>query len=244
MEQEIVARLAAAHATRRQFASSELPPPPDVAAVYRIQDHLYGRLASGARPRAWKVGGPSAEAEPTIAPILPGRLLASPATASARDFHVIGIEAEVAFRIRRDVQDERELASAVGEALVAIELCDARLSDWQSAPALWKLADNQMNWGLVPGSGTRHWQQIDFRAQRAELWIGAERRVAVQGVHPYGTPFALMAWTLSHLNGRSGGLCAGDVVTTGSWGGMHFAEPGDEVIARFPGIGEARATIK
>ena len=244
MEEEIVARLAAAHATRRQFSSTELSPPPDVAAVYRIQDQLYARLAPGARPRAWKVGGPSADAEPTIAPILPGRLLANPATVSARDFHVIGVEAEIAFRLARDAADERELPDAIDEARVAIELCDSRLADWQSAAPLWKLADNQMNWGLVAGSGTRDWRQIDFRAQRAELSIGSERRVAVRGVHPYGTPFALMAWTLAHLKGRSSGLRAGDVVTTGSWGGMHFAAPGDEVIARFPGIGEARVTIK
>src|SRR5690349_12864649 len=196
MEQEIVARLAAAHAARRQFATSELAPPPDVAAVYRIQDALFARLAPGTRPRAWKVGGPSADAEPTIAPILPGRLRSSHATVSARDFHVIGIGAEVAFRLARDAADERELPDAIDEALVAIELCDSRLADWQSAAPLWKLADNQMNWGLVAGSGTRDWRQVDFRAQRAELWIGAERRVAVQGVHPYGSPFALLPWTV------------------------------------------------
>ena len=239
MEEDIVARLAAAHAARRQFATSELAAPSDVTAVYRIQDALYARLASGARARAWKVGGPSADVEPTIAPILPGRLLASGATVAARDFHVIGIEAEIAFRLARDAPDGQ-----IGEALVAIELCDSRLADWQSAAPLWKLADNQMNWGLVAGSGTERWQEIDFRAQRAELWIGGERRVAVQGVHPYGTPYALMPWTLSHLAKRTAGLRAGDVVTTGSWGGMHFAAPGDEVIARFPGIGEARVTIR
>jgi 2-keto-4-pentenoate hydratase len=188
------------------------------------------------------VGGPSADAEPTIAPILPGRLLASGANVAARGFHVIGVEAEIAFRFRHDAQGD--LAQAVGEALVAIELCDSRLSDWQSAAPLWKLADNQMNWGLVLGSGTGRWQEIDFRAQSAELWIGGERRVAVKGVHPYGTPFALLPWTVAHLAGRKGGLRAGDVVTTGSWGGMHFAAPGDEVIARFPGIGEARVTVK
>jgi len=244
MDEEIVARLAAAHAARRQFATRELAPPPDIAAVYRIQDALYGRLAPGARPRAWKVGGPSADAEPNIAPIIPGRLFGSGDAVDARDFHVIGVEAEVAFRFRRDVRDERELADAVGEALVAIELCDSRLADWQSAAPLWKLADNQMNWGLVLGTGAERWQEIDFREQRAELWIGGERRVAVAGVHPYGTPVALMPWTVAHLAGRNGGLRAGDVVTTGSWGGMHFAAPGDELIARFPGIGEARVSVK
>ena len=236
-------RLARAHQERRQFASTEVPPPADVAAVYRIQDGLYARLAGGARPRAWKVGASSADAEPTIAPILPGRLLASPASVHAREFHVIGVEAEIAFRIARDVAHGDDVGAAIGEALVAIELCDSRLADWREAPALWKLADNQMNWGLVAGTGVARWQQIDFIAQPAELWIGGKQCVAVRGGHPYGSPFRLMPWTLAHLARRAGGLRAGDVITTGSWGGMHFASAGDEVVARFLGIGEARVRV-
>jgi 2-keto-4-pentenoate hydratase len=233
MAHDIAERIARAHAARRQFASSELSAPADAAEVYRIQDQVYARLAPGARPSAWKVGGPSADVEPTIAPILPGRVLASPASVNARDFHVIGVEAEITFRI----------TDATPQAVVAIELCDSRLADWQSASALWKLADNQMNWGLVLGTGTARWQEIDFAAQGAELWIGGDQRVAVRGAHPYGNPFRLITWTERHLGERAAGLQMGDVVTTGSWGGMHFARAGDEVIARFPGIGEAIVRI-
>ena len=38
---------------------------------------------------------------------------------------------------------------------------------------------------------------------------------------------------------RGLGLHAGDVITTGAWTGLEIAKPGDEVTARFPGIGEA-----
>ena len=157
MAHDIAERLLKAHAERRQLASSELSPPADVAEVYRIQYQVYARLASGVRPNAWKVGGPSADVEPMIAPILPGRVLTSPATVNARDFHVIGVEAEIAFRI----------TDATPQAVVAIELCDSRLADWQSASALWKLADNQMNWGLVLGTGTARWQEIERRTRTA-----------------------------------------------------------------------------
>ena len=236
-----------AHADRGQFPSTGLSSPKDLAEVYRVQDLVYARLARGARTVAWKVGGPGVELEPAIAPILPGRLLTSPARVAAADFHVIGVEAEIAFRFVRDLRDDdppqEEIADAIGEAVVAIELCDSRLADWQSAPPLWKLADNQMNWGLVVGTGTARWRQIDFKAQRAELWIGGEQRVAVRAAHPYGNPFRLMRWTTAHLAKRAGGLRAGDVVTTGSWGGMHFAGARDEVVARFPGIGEAAVRI-
>lgn len=232
-----------AHAAAAQFSTQGKPAPENLDETYRVQDLVYARLGNGARPIAWKVGGPGDEAEPTIAPILPRRVLTSPARIAARDFRFIGVEAEIAFRFVRDIQDDADIAGAIGEAAVAIELCDSRLADWKSAPALWKLADSQMNWGLVVGTGTTHWGRVDFGAQRAELRIGGEKRVEVTGGHPYGNPFRLMPWTLKHLLGRVGGVRAGDIVTTGSWGGMRFAAPGDEVIARFPGIGEAAVRI-
>jgi 2-keto-4-pentenoate hydratase len=222
-----------AHLERRQVPSTRAAEPADLAEVYRIHDALYAKLGQGARPVAWKVGGPRGDAEPTIAPILPNRVLASPASVSAGDFHVIGVEAEIAFRYR----------NSRWESCVALELCDARLSDWKTAAAMMKLADNQMNWGLVVGSGTAQFERIDFTTQRAELWVSGKRVVEMTGGHPYGNPFKLIEWTAKHLATRSVVLGEGDVVTTGSWGGMHFAQPGDEVIARFPGIGEAAARI-
>ena len=234
---DLSALLLEAHAKRIQLPSSGAAQPRDIAEVYRIHDAVFAGLSKGARPVAWKVGGPSDKVEPTIAPILPGRVFASPAAVRAADFHLIGVEAEVAFRF----------SGGRFEALVALELCDARLSDWKTAPAMMKLADNQMNWGLVVGSGTAQWERLDFTTQRAELWVGGKRVVEMTGGHPYGNPFKLIEWTRKHLGARAGDfrgdLGDGDVVTTGSWGGMHFASPGDEVVARFPGLGEAVARI-
>ncbi|MGQ0652492.1 MAG: 2-keto-4-pentenoate hydratase [Betaproteobacteria bacterium] len=225
--------LLAAHSTHTQFASAQADAPKDIGEVYRIHDAVYAGLAQGAPPVAWKVGGPSADVEPSIAPVLPGRVFASPATLRAADFHIIGVEAEIAFQLRNHNWELR----------VAIELCDARLSDWKSAPPLMKLADNQMNWGLVLGSGIADWDRIDFAAQPAELWVGGKQVVSMTGGHPYGNPFRLVEWTRRHLAARTAEVREGDVITTGSWGGMHFAAPGDEIVARFSGIGEAAARI-
>jgi 2-keto-4-pentenoate hydratase len=109
-------------------------------------------------------------------------------------------------------------------------------------PALWKLADFQSNSALVVGSGTRDWRAIDFKAQRVELRIG-ERTIAATGAHPFGNPFRLMPWIAAHCARRAGGLRAGDVVTTGSWTGLEIVLPGHEVIARFPGVGEASVRL-
>ncbi|MGH8703964.1 MAG: 2-keto-4-pentenoate hydratase [Burkholderiales bacterium] len=207
---------------------------------------VFASLWPGERPVAWKAGAPSDKVEPTASPI--HTVHGSPAMVRTDAMNMIGVEAEIAYRLARDLParedpySEEDVAAVVGEALVTIELCDTRLADWKHAPALWKLADFQNNGALVVGSGTRDWRAIDFGSQPVELRIG-ERTIAAVGAHPFGNPFRLMPWIAGHCARRAGGLRAGDVVTTGSWTGLEFARPGEEIVARFPGIGEASVRI-
>jgi len=216
--------------------------------AYRVQDAVFAGLWPGARPAAWKAGGPSDKVEPTAAPIPPENLLRSPASVAGAKMQMIGVEAEVAFRLAEDLPprsrpySERSVVAAVGEVLVAIELCDTRLANWKQTSGLWKLADFQNSSALVVGSGTRDWQKIDFLQQEVEFRIGA-RVVKAKGAHSFGNPFRLLPWIAAHCAKRGLGLHAGDVITTGAWGGLQIAKPGDEVTARFPGIGEATVRI-
>jgi 2-keto-4-pentenoate hydratase len=218
------------------------------AEAYSVQDAVFAALWSGARAAAWKAGGPSDKVEPTAAPIPPENLLHSPASVSGATMHMIGVEAEVAFRLVKDLPprsrpySERSVAAAVGEVLVAIELCDTRLANWRKTSGLWKLADFQNNSALVVGSGTKDWQKIDFLQQEVEFRIGA-RVVKARGAHSYGNPFRLLPWLARHCAKRGLGLHAGDVLTTGAWTGLEIAQAGDEVTARFPGIGEATVRL-
>lgn len=239
----IAVLLAGAHKTATQVASAGAVR--DAAQAYAVQDLVFAKIRPGQRVRAWKVGAPNDRVEPTASPVL--RLEPSPARLAAADFHVIGVEAEIAFRLARDLREavpEAEIAAAIGEAAVAIEICDTRLADWKTASELWKLADFQNNGALIIGSGTARWQAIDWRMQRAELLVNGELRVDVTGAHPFSDPFRLLPWLVAHCARRAGELRAGDVVTTGSWGGMHYVEPGCEVRARFAGIGEAAVSIR
>lgn len=223
----LAAHLERAHRERRPVS---LPADLTSDEAYRLQDLVFAALAPGVRPSAWKVGGPGEPAEPTMAQILPGRVFASPANVPTDGFQMIGVEVEIAFRMGPDGQPL--------EALAAIEVCDTRLADWKSAPAAAKLADFQSNAALVTGSGTSRWREIDFGAQRAELWIDRRRAKEATGAHPYGNPARLLPSAAAHC-ARRGGLRAGDVVTTGSWTGMEFVRAGTEVRAVFPGVGEA-----
>ena len=216
--------------------------------AYRVQEAVFAQLWPGAKPAAWKAGGPSDKVEPTAAPIPAENLLRSPASVAAASMNLLGVEAEIGFRLARDLPprakpySERAIVAAVGEVLVAIELCDTRLADWKATSGLWKLADFQNNGALIVGSGTKEWQKIDFLQQEVEFRIGDRARKA-KGAHSFGNPFRLVPWLVAHAARHGMGLHAGDIVTTGAWTGLEIAKAGDVVTARFPGIGEATVRI-
>lgn len=216
--------------------------------AYRVQEAVFAQLWPGVKPAAWKAGGPSDKVEPTAAPIPPARLLRSPASVAAASMNMVGVEAEVAYRLARDLPprtkpySDREIAAAVGEVLATIELCDTRIADWKTSSGLWMLADFQNSGALVAGSGTKDWRDVDFLQQDVEFRIGT-RIVKAKGGHSFGDPFRLVPWLVAHAARHGLGLRAGDIVTTGAWTGMEAAKAGDTVTARFPGIGEATVQI-
>jgi 2-keto-4-pentenoate hydratase len=218
------------------------------ADAYAVQSEVFAALWPGARPAGWKAGGPSDKVEPTAAPIPPERLLRSPASVAGASMNMLGVEAEVAFRLAKDLPPRarpyspRSVLAAVGEVVVAVELCDTRLANWKKTSGAWKLADFQNNHALVVGSGTRDWQKIDFLKQEVEFRIGS-RIARAKGAHSFGNPARLLPWLVAHCAKRGFGLHAGDVITTGAWTGLELAKVGDEVTARFPGIGEATVRI-
>lgn len=243
---QVAALLLEAHASGRQLALSRAPVLERLADVYAAQDLVVRALGGGCRVRSWKVIPPQVGAEPRAAPVAPGHEFDSPATLPAAGMHMLGVEVEIGYRFARDLPaapSDDQVAAAVQEALVIIELCDTRLQNWEEAPVLWKLADLQSNAALVLGSGTRDWRGIDFGALRAELRVDGELRTAAVGGHPCKDPFSIVPWLARHCTGRGCGLRAGDVVTTGSWTGMTMVAAGADVLAGFPGFGEARLRL-
>ena len=203
--------------------------PADVRCAYRAQDLVLQGLSPAGRPAAWKVSPPKTGAEPVVSPVLPEHVLRSPARTAGRR-GLLGVEAEIAFRIGENLEPK--------EALVLLELCETRLQDWHSAPTLWKLADFQSNGALVLGSGVRDWRKLDFASQTVELLVNGRQVKRATGSHPSGDPSTLVPRGVLHGAAR-GGIRAGDIITTGSWIGLAKVKPGDLVVARFPGVGEA-----
>lgn len=223
----------------------------DAQAAYAAQDAVASACGwfDGLPARHWKSGGPSREAVLTHAPLPPAGVWASPAQAGEWPFHLRGIEAEIALRLGREVSPELAMSLDVAGAAelidamcVSIEIVDSRWENGLNAPALAKLADQQLHGALVLGAWVP-FAPRDWAAQVARAQVGAQAPVEHQGTHSLGDPaFLLPAW-LRHATRQGHSLPAGTVVTTGTWVGVLHAAAGDLVTAEFPGIGSASVQL-
>lgn len=103
----------------------------------------------------------------------------------------------------------------------------------------WKLADNQSNGYLVHGDPIRAWTGVDLVRFPVELWVdGACLVPGHESANPAGDPLRLVTWLANHLAMTRSGICAGAIITTGSYTGLRWVRPGQRVVARYPGLGE------
>ena len=216
----------------------------DANEAYWVQEVVLRGL-DPRRPISWKVSPPRAGVESFGSPTPFKALKVSPGVFPAAS-RVLGVEAEVAFRFARAPRADgkrSEIEDAIEEAFVLIELCETRFVNWEDIPQLTRVADFQSHGGFALGTGTRDWRAIDFAQQAVELVVNGKQVAANTGSHPSGDPLALAVWAASHCHARGMPISAGDIVTAGTWTGITKVDPGDQVVARFPGIGEASLAI-
>jgi 2-keto-4-pentenoate hydratase len=234
--------LLTARRSGRAFVAAADAAPASAEEACRVQDRVADVLFPGERRRAWKVGAPRHDLDPTASPIHPALVLDSPATWTRAPVTGLSIEAEVAFRLSRDIVPgdlaALDVAAAFDRVMVSIEICDARMSNHRETSSLWKLADSQVNAGLVLGTGRAVVEVADYTKVRCEVRIDDKPLFDGVGRHSLGDPRVLLPWWIAHATRRRG-LRAGDVVTTGSWCGMLPVKTGSAVVANFDGIGTA-----
>jgi len=216
------------------------PGPASQAEAFAVQDAVAAGLGPAA---AWKVGGGG-----TAAPIAATLVRPSPCCWPAAEFLRIGIEAEIAFRIGRDLPGPDapgpdQVRDAIASIHAAIEIVDSRFDTWPVPDPLWALADNQNNGGFVYEPTGRPWRGVPLERAHVTLSVDGCDVVAGEGRNPGGDPFRLLVWLAGHLAGRAGGLKAGTFVTTGSLTGITFVDPGAAVAVDIAGIGRVELTV-
>ncbi len=242
-------RLTQAHREHRAQPAASLA---DATAAYAAQGQVARALGwfGSATPLYWKSGGASREAALTHAPLPPAGVRASPARAAVWPFTPLGIEAEVALRLREPVDAARAAAldldgarALIDAVAVSIEIVASRWSEGPRAPALAHLADLLSHGGLVLGPWAAFDATHDWAAQVCRVRVGTLQELVFQGSHSLADPaFVLPAW-LRHATRDGAVLAAGSVVTTGSWFGLLPAQCGDDITVAFDGIGQARLRL-
>lgn len=251
VRQEAVERAAArlVEAWREHRTIPEIPAdvrPATIEEAYAVQDAVSRALGPVG---GWKVGASSPTAEPRCAPLLASRVHEGPATLPAARFHRLGIEAELALRVARDLPARgepyarEEVLAAFDTLHPAIEVVDSRFADRESMDDLSLLADNQSNGAFVYGPAVRDWRDRDLAALPVRLVIDGTAAVERVGGNSAGDPLRGVVWLANHLAARGQPLRAGQIVTTGTTTGLLWVSPGAVVEAEFPGVGAVRLTI-
>jgi 2-keto-4-pentenoate hydratase len=205
---------------------------------FAIQEAMVARLKQ--KVAGWKVARPAGQPW-LMGAILESRVFPSGAKVPAQLTPLRGVEAEIAFRLDRDLPPRsteytyEDVAAAV-TAMIGFEIVDSRFSDYKGAAVLDKTADLQSNGGFITGPVAPGWRNIDLQSIGVTLRVNGEVKVQGKGGHPSKDPL-LPAIGLANLKRLTTGLPAGQFITTGTYTGLTFAEPGDVVSAAFEGIG-------
>jgi 2-keto-4-pentenoate hydratase len=215
-----------ANVTFKPFGAPDRPA--TIADAYDIQDRYVALLRSEhGTDVGHKVGLTSAPMQafcgidhPIAGVVLASRVHRSGAAVRRADFGRLGLEFEIAIRIKSDVPAAGTLYTAdmiaphIGGVGAAIELVDDRSADYANLDVLSLLADNSWNAGIVLSEFSTKWPDLESvlgRASKDGAAIGEGH-----GRDILGHPFNSVAWLATQLASRGVRLKAGEVVMTGS----------------------------
>jgi 2-keto-4-pentenoate hydratase len=231
------------NARRTYKPIADLPPglqPTSLEEVARVHDAMtlaYEDIGG------WKIGAGAPDATPFFAPMPRAWMAPSGAVLSGPRYRYRVLEAEIAFLIGQDLPPRdtpytrEEVISAIASCHPAIEELESGLTDPKAANNLSALADLQMHGGFIYGPACPDWKNIDFSTETVTLAIDGAVRVERTGSNTSGDLMRLLPYLANEGAARTGGLWAGQWITTGSWTGNTPAIAGAEAEANFAHAG-------
>lgn len=251
-----VDRLATAQATRVPCAAvRDLIGTDDLPAAYAVQQGLVqARIAGGVRVVGRKIGATSEAVQRQLGVDQPdfGYLLSDMDVSagarpgadpiSMRTLVQPRVEAEVAFRLARDIApaDEAEITldlvrDAVEVALPALEIVDSRIENWDIGFTD-TVADNASSGLYVVGEQGRPLSELEPREVVMSLTINGEERSAGTGAACLGDPLEALRWLAVQAYRFGDPLQAGHLILSGALGPFVPFAAGDDVVATISGF--------
>lgn len=221
------------------------PVPPfaiDAATAYAVQKEVAARLGPvGGFKYACRPGTPA-----IMAPIQTDRIQRSGSTFDSGG-KPVGIELEVGFRLNaalppvNSADFEARLREIVTPVAV-IELVQTRLDAEVVKDDMMKLADHQLNGGLVVGEAG-DWDGTPLTEVTAHLEFDGETVLDGAVTLPFGDAFSCLVGLARMVGRHCGGLKAGDVVITGSLNGVPWLVAPARITGHIAGIGAVGVTL-
>jgi 2-keto-4-pentenoate hydratase len=227
----------------------------NIADAYAVQRDFIGlqMRARGAGVAGYKVGLTSKRMQemcgidsPIAGVVLADRVHASGARLNTSAYGRMGLEFEIAVRLKHDlapsgVPSLAEVADAIDAVCPAVEIVDDRRADYRALDVLSLIADNSWNAGIVLGEFVDSWPEL--------ATIGG--LISVDGMpldrgsggDVLGHPFNAVAWLAGHLASQGGGLRAGDIVMTGSLVTTKFPDRAASYRFDVKGLGAVELTV-
>lgn len=186
--------------------------------------------------------------------LLASRVFDSPAEVSIKLTPSLCIEPEITYRLLADLPPRtklyrpEEVAEAV-EACPSMEIVDTRFETKERsirqrlnerATLVEAYADHITNGAFIIGPGVKDWRDIDFGAVRCRMSADDQTIVETVGGHAFVDPFPPVVVMANQLR-QGPGMKAGQVVATGSFCGFFPVKVGQQIVADFEGVGQARA---
>ena len=178
---------------------------------------------------------------PTITHASPYPVLAFGATAR--------IEPEIAFVMARDLPrratayTDSEVRDAVREVRLVLEILGSRYSDLDSATFPEIVADGLANQGLFVGPVLHDPWERELGALPIVIDSPTGVLVTHQGKHPDGHPVRPLYWLANFLATDGTPLCAGMIVTTGSYCGAIDVPLDAPITVAYGDLGTLSATL-
>src|SRR5579872_252549 len=258
--EEIAARraaewLSAEHQAGRRFTTLGAPGAPStISDAYDIQEKYVSLLRRhNGDPVGYKIGLTSATMQafcridhPIAGVVLAHRVHQSGAIIKRSDFGRLGLEFEIAVRIRSDVpvstpRTAESIEPHIEGVCAAIELVDDRAADYSNLDVRSLVADNSWNGGIVLSAFKSTWP--DLASVRGHASSDTNALGEGLGRDILGHPFNSVAWLANQLGSRGRTLKAGEIVMTGSIVKTVFPEQPAHYRFDLEGIGVVEAEV-
>ncbi len=251
-DEAIVAALAEARRNACKLTDYPGETPASGDAAFALQQQVSRRL--GWQQVGWKIGCTSTTAlaalqadQPFPGAVFSERLYENGAHVPTSAQSLRLVEPEIAFTMAANLPARDtpyscdEVMAAAGSVHGALEFVDRRAPGGFLDGVTWHIADGGLNDALVLGPAHDLLQPRDYASLPVRVDVNGDSVTSGISANAWGGADLALTWLANYLRGKSLGLKAGDVVTTGVITGLFSVEHGDRIYADFGGLGTVSA---